>query len=223
MIFDICQMQPEQHALPINIRNSFCLAQPSAPQRSNEASFEASSNPPLSIGPHAVVHMRPSLSLSGLEIVPPLEQQHREGEERIESHQPSTFLPLQPARQPAVYGIDPSLVQDPAAKRKSQQRAGAGAQTKATIQQRPRDKGRFVCMSRLSHQELTEAQILPLMRYCRATAARMLNTSTYQLIKACSRLKLKWPRFVSLVCVHCLACLHVRVPVAAPLLCRSWD
>ena len=49
--------------------------------------------------------------------------------------------------------------------------------------------------SGISHLDLTEPMIRPVMRYCRVTAAEMLKVSTYQLSMACSRLGLKWPRF----------------------------
>jgi hypothetical protein len=63
------------------------------------------------------------------------------------------------------------------------------------MQDRPREHGRFVSASGISHLQLTEAQIRPLMRYCRVSAAEMLKVSTYQLSMACSRLGLKWPRW----------------------------
>lgn len=83
----------------------------------------------------------------------------------------------------------------PAGKRKQRRGPDGKFKAKTKIQDRPREHGRFVSASGISHMQLTETQIRPLMRYCRITAAEMLKVSTYQLSMACSRLGLKWPRW----------------------------
>jgi len=82
-----------------------------------------------------------------------------------------------------------------ALKRKPRRGPDGKFKAKLKIQDRPREHGRFVSSSGISHLQLTEGQIRPYMRYCRITAAEMLKISTYQLSMACSRLGLKWPRW----------------------------
>lgn len=82
-----------------------------------------------------------------------------------------------------------------AGKKKPQRGPDGKFKPKMKLQERPREHGRFVSASGISHLDLTEPMIRPVMRYCRVTAAEMLKVSTYQLSMACSRLGLKWPRF----------------------------